>query len=167
MKIVIDKNTMGKRGISPLVATVMLIAFTVAVAGIVSIWITTFTKTSTTSVGEHSERELYCSYAGISMSSLRYCTTNGRLSGIVENTNLVDLGNITLQIIYQNATSQKIYLSQNGSARSDASTMSLTPREQAAFNVSDVSSNYNLIHLYTNCTNAYHDATRSDVTAVC
>jgi len=159
----------GSKGISPLIATVLLIAFTVAVAGIVSVWITSFTATSTQTVSSHSETELICAYAGVKMSDLEYCSANGRMSGIVENTNLVDIGNITLQIIYQNATSEKIYLCLNGSscAASGASTMALAPRERQSFNVSIGGSNYNKIHLYTNCTSAYYDLTSSDVSSTC
>jgi flagellin-like protein len=159
----------GSKGISPLIATVLLIAFTVAVAGIVSVWITTFTTTSTQSVSGHSETELVCVYAGVKLSDLKYCSSNGRMSGIVENTNLIDLGNITLQVIYQNASSQKIYLCLNGSSCNalGASTMALTPREKQSFNVSIGGSNYDKIHLYTNCTNAYYDLTSGDVSSTC
>mgnify|MGYP000383165667 CR=1 FL=1 len=38
------------KGISPLIAAVLLIAFTVAVGGIISIWLTTFAKTTTGNV---------------------------------------------------------------------------------------------------------------------
>jgi len=163
-------SAVTSKGISPMVATVLLIAFTVAVAGIVSIWITGFTTTSTEGVGEHSEIELYCAYGGISVSSLSYCNSNSYLSGIVENTNLVDIGNITIQITFQNATqTQKIYLCKNGSACMGlgASNMSLTPRELATFNVTIDGSNYDKIHVYTNCSNVYDDALSSDVTSSC
>ena len=159
-----------RKGISPMVATVLLIAFTVAVGGIVSIWITGFTTTSTESVSEQSETELYCAYGGISVSSLNYCSSNSYLSGVIENTNLVDIGNITLQIVFSNATqTQKIYLCQNGSscASINGSTMALTPRELASFNVTIGGSNYNKIHVYTNCSNVYDDATSSAVTTTC
>jgi len=39
------------KGISPLIAAVLLIAFTVAVGGIIAVWVTSFTKTTTTNVG--------------------------------------------------------------------------------------------------------------------
>ncbi len=155
-----------RKGISPLIATVLLIAFTVAVAGIISMWLTTFTSTSVEDVGERSSTELYCTYGGISVSDLRFC--NSRLSGIIRNTGQVDVGNITLQIIFQNATpAQKIYLTQTGAAGSTHSNMSLEPREIASFNVSIGGSNFDKIHVYSNCSNVYDDAERSDVTVTC
>mgnify|MGYP000218039353 CR=1 FL=1 len=155
------------KGISPLIATVLLIAFTVAVAAVISLWLTGFASTSSETVSQHAETELYCAYGGISISNLKYCSSTGRLAGIIENTRLVDIGNVTLQIIYANATNEKIYLAEDGSARSGGSTLSLTPREQVSFNVTIGGSNYDRIHVYTNCTNVYADARSNDVISSC
>ncbi len=152
----------GKKGISPLIATVLLIAFTVAVAAIVSLWITNFASTSTDTVSEKTDTELYCIYGGVSLTSLRYYSTDGYLSGIVENTRLVDIGNITLQVFYGNASSKTVKLNDSGTT----GFMSLEPREQGIFNISNIGSNYDTFHLYTNCSNVYDDATKSDVTTV-
>jgi len=40
-----------KKGISPFVASILLIGFTVAVGAILSVWFTTFTRTQTASIG--------------------------------------------------------------------------------------------------------------------
>ena len=48
------------KGISPMIATVLLIAFTVAVGGIVSIWLTGFTRTTTSSVSAGTESQTKC-----------------------------------------------------------------------------------------------------------
>jgi flagellin-like protein len=101
---------MQMKGISPLVATVLLIAFTVAVAGIISVWLTGFARTSTSTVGKESERQLICSYAAISLRSVKYSTSSSTLSGILENSGSVAIGNLSLQIIYANATTQKFEL---------------------------------------------------------
>lgn len=152
-----SKIDLSSKGISPLIATVLLIAFTVAVAAIISVWLTTFTSTSTQTVSSRAETELYCMYGGISLSDLKYC--NGYLSGTVENTRLVDLGNITLQIFYTNASSKTIRLN-----KSAGGFMALEPREKDTFNVSGIDSNYDKIHLYTNCSTVYDDASSGDVT---
>jgi flagellin-like protein len=39
-----------KKAISPMVATVLLIGFTIAVGAILSVWFTTFTRTQTATV---------------------------------------------------------------------------------------------------------------------
>lgn len=164
LKIIIDgakQNARGAaKGISPLIATVLLIAFTVAVAAIVSTWMTTFTTTSTETVSSKANTELYCTYGGIAMSSLAYNTTSGSLSGIVENTRLVSLGNITLQVFYRNATSRTIRLN-----KSTGGLMSLDPRERDTFSISSIDSNYDKFHMYTNCSTVYDDASSGDVTS--
>ena len=139
------------KGVSPLIATILLIAFTISVAGIISVWLTTFARTSTELVGGQSVNQLVCSYGGISLSNLAF--SSGRLTGEIENTRTIALGNITLQVSYTNSTSQieKFY--------SD-----LSPREKYFFNVS-ASSNYDKIRVITNCSSVYDEAESSEVSA--
>jgi len=150
------------KGISPLIATVLLIAFTVAVAGIVSVWITNFASTSTKHVTQQSDIELTCSYGAVAVSNLKYC--NSYLSGIVDNTGNIDIGNVTLQIIFDNSTSQRFFLNKSSDS---TKYMSLKPREIDSFNFTIGGSNYNLLHFYTNCSNVYDQANKGDVTASC
>lgn len=155
-----------KKGISPLIATVLLIAFTVAVAGIVSMWLTSFSTTSVEDVGKRADAELYCTYGALSVSDLQFC--NSYLSGIIRNSGTVAIGNITIQITFQNATPvQKVYLTQDGTTGTNNSNMTLKPVEIASFNVTVGGSNYNKIHVYSNCSNVYDDVVSSDVTATC
>ena len=140
------------KGVSPLVATVLLIAFTISVAGIISIWLISFSRTSSETIGSEAEKQLICSYGGISLSNLRYSSSAGRMAGEVENTRTIVLGNISIQIMYTNATSQKTALN-----------ITLLPREKAAFNIS-ASSNYDKIRVMTNCSSVYDEVTSSDVT---
>ncbi|MEM7826204.1 MAG: archaellin/type IV pilin N-terminal domain-containing protein [Candidatus Aenigmatarchaeota archaeon] len=51
---------MSSKGISPMVATILLIAFTVAVGGIISVWMTTYTRTAGAAVSEATEDQLRC-----------------------------------------------------------------------------------------------------------
>jgi flagellin-like protein len=158
---------MKRKGISPLIATILLIAFTVSVAAILGMWIPTFTKEHTEEIGGQAGRELYCAYGGVSVSQLQFC--NDRLSGILRNTNLVDIGNVTVQVTFLNATSaQTLYLTQSGvAATAGHSNMSLTPNQVASFNVTIGGSNYKQVHVYTNCSNVYDDVYASDITSTC
>jgi len=139
------------KGVSPLIATILLIAFTLSVAGIVSIWLTGFARTSTETVGKESSTQLICSYGGIALSNLKF--SNNRLSGSIENTRTIILGNITIQVLYTNASSpqtEKLYVS-------------LTPREKYSFNIS-ISYNYDKIRVITNCSSVYDEVGSSEVT---
>src|SRR3972149_1745589 len=101
------------KGVSPLVATVLLIAFTIGVGGVVSVWLSGFTTTSIRGVDTGATNTLVCSEARIALSDLSYC--NNRLSGIIRNTGKVTLGNITLQELFSNQSTQTFYLCKSGS----------------------------------------------------
>lgn len=151
-----------KKGISPIIATVLMIAFTVAVAGILSGWLTSFTTTSTQTVKSQSDMELTCSYGGISLKSLRY--SSGYLSGDIDNTRTVSLGAITLQVIFANKTVQSVKLCSVGTTTTSCTTAnaSLSPRETTTFNIT-TNSNYDKIRVYTNCSSVYDEASSGDV----
>lgn len=152
----------SKKGISPMIATVLLIAFTVAVGGIVSVWMQTFSQDTAEEVSEEAEQQIYCSYAGISLSNVQYC--NNYISGRVENTKYKAIGDITVQIFYTNATTQTINLCDNGTS-CPSSFMELEPGETKTFNVS-ADSTYDTIRVYTNCSNV-DDELQSGYVTVC
>src|SRR3989338_7814870 len=94
------------KGISPFIASVLLIAFTLAVAGIYSGWIVSFTKKTSTTVTDTSNTRVTCSYGGIALSNLKYNTTasNGNITGTIENTDVVGLGDVDIEIFFTNST---------------------------------------------------------------
>lgn len=155
------------KGISPLIATVLLIAFTVAVGGILSVWLTTFSRTSTDIIGSQSSTQLTCSYGGISLSNL--AETGGWVSGNVRNTGLIGLGNFTFVYIWSNATSFSTQLCSNSSSAFSCTTsnMSFTTNQVLPFNVSaGGGTNVQTLRVATNCTNAFATASSSDFTSI-
>jgi len=147
------------KGVSPLVASVLLIAFAIAVAGLYSGWITSFTKVTTEEVQEHSEKRVTCSYGGIALDDVKYNRTNGNMSGTVENTDLISLGNIDFEVFYTNASREKLDLS-----------MVLESGERNTFNRQvldmNITNNYDKIRVITNCSNVYDEISSSDVSNV-
>lgn len=143
------------KGIDPLVATVLLIAFTVAVGGIISIWLTGFTQTQTAAVGSQASTSITCSNGGISLSSLGYCS--GYLSGQISNTGTITLGNISITVIYSNSTTtQKFCLNLTGSTVGAlvspcTGNFTLAPSELNTFNFTIGGSNYGTIRVTSNC----------------
>jgi len=144
------------KGISPFIASVLLIALTVAVAALYGGWITSFTKKTTQEVQEQSEKRVTCTYGGIAIEDVKYNKTTGNLSGTVENTDIIDLGNIDFEIFYTNATRQKLDLN-----------MSLGPGERNTFNAHvidiNITGNLNKIRVITNCSNVNDEISSSDV----
>lgn len=102
-----------KKAISPLIASVLLIAFTMAVAAILTSWVTGFTKTQTGFVGEKAEKQVKCTYATfkVQKSDVTYNfsaqTTN--INVTVYNDGSEDLYNFTFTMITNANTNPKVY----------------------------------------------------------
>jgi flagellin-like protein len=157
------------KGISPLVATILLIALTVAVAGMVSTWLFGFTRTSVQIVQEKANIEIICGNGGISFSDV--CYSGDYLSGFITNTGTIALGNITITILYTNASIQRYYLYYaSGAVFGDSSccgNLTMLAGEKYKFNIS-ASSNYDRVRVNTNCTEKVSDELRSsDILTVC
>ncbi len=56
------------KGLSPLVASVLLVAFTMAVAAIIVTWITGFTQQQTTVVAQRGDQQTKCAYSTLYVS---------------------------------------------------------------------------------------------------
>ncbi len=155
---------LNKKGISPIIATVLLIAFTVSVAGILITWLSGFTQSTTQTVGSTSTTLVVCSQGQVNVGSLVFSNGSLTLSGLIQNQGQIALGNISVNVIYTNATSQKINLCGPNSLATSCSVSNLTLNiaDQATFNVS-ISSNYNTIRVATNCSGVYSTASASDI----
>ena len=144
-----------KKGVSPFISTVLLIAFAIAVAAIFGGWLSTFVQITNKDVEEKSEKRVTCSYGGIALESLKYNRTTRNFSGKVENTDIIVLGNIDFEIFYTDDTRAKLDLN-----------MTLEPGEKNTFNQNVVkinTTNINKIRVITNCSNVYDEASSSDV----
>lgn len=89
------------KGISPLVATVLLIAFTIAVGGILSVWLGSFTKTQTTIVESSSDAQVKCALSALVVKEVKYhCSSDPRYANVtvVYETGTEQLSNITISV---------------------------------------------------------------------
>jgi len=82
-----------RKGISPLIATVLLIGFTVALAAVLMTWGLDYVKKSTEQVGSKTEEYLKCS-------DLAFEITNVDCAGdiIVQNNANIDIAGMTLRV---------------------------------------------------------------------
>ncbi|MCJ7478598.1 MAG: hypothetical protein MUP63_00275 [Candidatus Nanohaloarchaeota archaeon QJJ-7] len=85
-----------RKGVSPLIAAVLLIAFTMAVAAILTSWFTTFTEDQSQQLSNQSEQMIQCSYAGIDISNVAYDSENSLTEFSIDNTGTVDFNNISV-----------------------------------------------------------------------
>ena len=143
-----------KKGISPLIASVLLIALVIGVAGIYSGWFTNFIKTITSMIGKHEEIRIKCTYGSISLSNLIYNTTSSNLTGEIDNTDIIPLGNIDLEIFYNNATKEDKDLN-----------MILNPGEKDVFNIA-ISPNYQKVRVVTNCSDVSDELSSNYISQV-
>ncbi|OYT42467.1 MAG: hypothetical protein B6U88_03295 [Candidatus Aenigmarchaeota archaeon ex4484_56] len=143
-----------KKGVSPFIAVVLLVAFTLSVAAIFGGWITSFSKSTSQTVEERSSERIECAYGGIALNNLIYNSTSGNLTGTIENTDVITLGDIDLEIFYDNSTKQEIDLN-----------IELSPGEKDTFNQA-IDSNYDKVRVFTNCSNVNDEVSSGDISTV-
>ncbi|MBI2084665.1 MAG: hypothetical protein HYT70_03595 [Candidatus Aenigmarchaeota archaeon] len=146
------------KGLSPLVATVLLIAFTVGIGGLISVWLSGFTQTSTGIVRKEGEHQVICSNGALDISNLRYCNNN--ISGIIKNNGRITLGNITVQIVFLNSSQVSFALNDTS-----GNYLVLKPSQLGTFNQTIGGTNYDKIWIYSNCSAVTDQAESSDVAA--
>ncbi|MFA4820554.1 MAG: archaellin/type IV pilin N-terminal domain-containing protein [Candidatus Aenigmatarchaeota archaeon] len=89
------------KGISPLIAAVLLIAFTVAIATLIMGWFSTLTRTTTSAVSNKTTEAVACSNAQISIPDV-YITARENATGsarvVVKNTGYTTLAINSVQV---------------------------------------------------------------------
>lgn len=83
----------NSKGVSPLIASVLLIAFTMAIAAILTAWISSFTTTQKEKAAA-SEEKIQCNYGFLEndIDFAQYNQTNGTFTIRLKNTGTIDLG---------------------------------------------------------------------------
>lgn len=95
---------LNKRGISPLIATVLIIGFTVALAAVILIWGQSFTRGIQSSTEETTNIQLMCAQDVVfDITAACYCETADRIKMTVKNDGSVDIANLTARV-YKGAT---------------------------------------------------------------
>ncbi len=93
------------KGVSPLIATVLLISFTMAIAIILSNWVLDYSKQQTGALNERGSKQVTCSGAWLEGQDAIYNTTLKKLALDIQNKGNVPLGSFRLIVIYTNGTS--------------------------------------------------------------
>jgi flagellin-like protein len=85
-----------RKGISPLIAAVLLIAFTMAVAGMFSQWVPGLIQSTQEDVSDSSDTVLDASQAELDISQTRYNPGSGKLTVTFRNSGQGDMANFTV-----------------------------------------------------------------------
>ncbi|MBU5678792.1 MAG: hypothetical protein KQA36_02775 [Candidatus Aenigmarchaeota archaeon] len=91
-----------KKGLSPLVATVLIVAFTISTAMIIMNWYRSFSLETSERIGNQTSQKIDCSYGAISFRNV--CVNGNNLTGIIENTGNIELRDIEINVVYKNGT---------------------------------------------------------------
>ena len=91
-----------RKGISPLIASVLLVAFTMAVAAILVVWITGFTQEQTGTVGERGTKQAKCAYSVLNIDRDDVVVSGTNLDVVVSYSAGVEKLNITGFVVRDN-----------------------------------------------------------------
>lgn len=89
------------KAISPMIAVVLLIAFTVSVGGILSVWLSSLATTQTTTISSGTEKQVKCAASALKVAEVRYPsgTSRGYVNvSVIYNSGTETLSNITVEI---------------------------------------------------------------------
>jgi flagellin-like protein len=138
-----------RKGISPMIAIVLLIAFTVAVGGILSLWLTTLTSTQTTTTGSAAEKQILCARSVLEITEVYYETPQN--------------ANVTVSYTYgtESLTSFNFFFvdaARNSQNKTASGT--LTPGDSETFAITSLtnlasSGSYQLVRVIAMCQDAY------------
>ncbi len=130
------------KGISPLVATVLLIAVTMALAGVVALWGSSFVRTGLP--GENKTEELQaCAGGSIKLISSSYNQTTETFSMTIYNDGIQRLTITNITFMYIDRTEEK-------GVNTD-----ISPGQIIMKVVENVPSGYDSFMIKTNCPNIY------------
>ncbi|RLJ01379.1 MAG: hypothetical protein DRP11_04480 [Candidatus Aenigmatarchaeota archaeon] len=87
----------GRKGISPLIAAVLLIAFTITVAAVLATWASSFVKTQTQTI-EQSAEQTECTKANLRVEEAEWDQANSQLNVLVLNIGDVELSKFKIYI---------------------------------------------------------------------
>ena len=141
------------KGLSPLIAAVILIAVTMGIAGVLALWATGFMK-SKLSESENVTVQTSCLAAEFTLRYGKYDKEKRSLYLVLDNTKNVDLQITNLYLIYPNN-------------RLESKTINKTLKggEMLAINIDDVDVNFTKGTIKTNCPEVSLDFTYSQVTS--
>lgn len=129
------------KGISPIVAAVLLIAITMTIAGVLAYWSASFIGKSLPGANE---TDVTCKMANFVIGSCSYTNSTKKLNFILDNRRSVDLTDLKLFLYFPNrSVSAPIPL--NGS---------LGANSPAGFSISDITSDFSSIEIRTSCPEA-------------
>lgn len=137
----------GLKGISPLIAAVLLIAVTMTLAGVLAFWASTFVQSGLESSANQTIAT-ECNFGNFVVDACSYDSAGQRVTFILDNIGTVDLSNISVFVIYPDNSLN--YTQADGNLPSGA---------LRSFSVSGVNPGYSRVTIGTQCPNVREETT--------
>lgn len=97
---------MKKKGVSPVIAAILLIVVTVSIGVMYSSWVQTYYNKQISKQAEISDEQIECSEAGFQINSCSFDAGDSNIATIqLENTGYLDLNSFTVVAEYSNGNS--------------------------------------------------------------
>jgi FlaG/FlaF family flagellin (archaellin) len=80
----------GQKGLSQMIAAVLLVAFTVTIATLISGWYSTLIRTTSSNISNTTEEAIDCTVAKITIEDVYLDTTANTVNVVVRNTGMMD-----------------------------------------------------------------------------
>ena len=97
----------GKKGISPLIAAVLLIAFTMTIAGLLATWASSFMTQKTNNLTQSDQKVQQCLGVNFDVTSHKIDANHRAL--LINNLGTVDIKGINVDVIKSDYTTGNIY----------------------------------------------------------
>jgi flagellin-like protein len=91
---------MKLKGISPMIAVILLIAFTVAIGGILSVWLTGLQQQQTTVTGEYAEKVAKCAGVSLNIKNITPILNNQITFQVSHESGTYELTNVQVVVVY-------------------------------------------------------------------
>ncbi|MBI4894667.1 MAG: hypothetical protein HY833_02950 [Candidatus Aenigmarchaeota archaeon] len=137
---------MHMKGISPLIAAVLLIAVTMTIAGVLAFWASTFVQTGL----EQSSNQTVateCNFGNFIVDACSYDPATTKLVLILDNIGTVNLGNITAYTVYGDGSVNATKLD-GGSLESGS---------LKSFSTTGIAPGFNSVRVRTQCPNVFEE----------
>ncbi len=97
------------KGLSPLIASVFLIAIALTAATILSGWTSSFASSQTTKIQDDTALKIKCSNAGLAVDNVRYNCSSGKISLDAYNSGQIGLSRFKFLVILNNTSTFTFY----------------------------------------------------------
>ena len=95
---------MKLKAISPMIAVILLIAFTVAIGGILSVWLTSVTQTQTSTAGSYATKVSKCAGVSLAIKNVTPIINNQITFQVSHESGTIPLTNVKIVIVYTNGS---------------------------------------------------------------